>query len=378
MKFIDLDRQYDRIKADMDSRIQSVIDKKDFIMGSAVSELEERLANKVGRKYCLTCASGTDALVIPLMAHELKRTDVVFVSSFTFFASAEAISLAGGTPVFVDSDNTYNMDPDNLEKAIEKVLDEGKLRPKGVIAVDIFGLSADYHRILPIAKKYNLFVLEDAAQGFGGSIDGVLNCKHGDVSATSFFPAKPLGCYGDGGAIFTDDDKLYELMHSIRVHGQGSSRYDNVRIGINGRLDTIQAAVLLAKLTIFDDEMERKNHIADQYTRRLKDAFVTPLIPSNCYSSYAQYTLQAKGEEERNCIVAGMKEVGIPVMIYYSVPMHMQTAFNYLGYEPEDLPVCYKFSKKVFSIPMHAYLTDEEIEQITDRLKQIVEPCGGV
>lgn len=372
MQFIDLNRQYDRIKEDMDSRIQAVIDRKSFIMGPEVNELEEKLAKKVGRKYCLGVSSGTDALVIPLMAYNLRPTDAVFVSSFTFFASAEAINTAGGTPVFVDSNDTYNMDPEKLEEAINKVIAEGKLTPRGVVPVDIFGLPADFSAILPIAEKYGLFVLEDAAQGFGGKLDGKWDCSFGDVSATSFFPAKPLGGYGDGGAVFTDDDELYKLMYSIRMHGQGSDRYDNVRMGVNGRLDTIQAAVLLAKLEVFDDEMKRKNEVAKKYTELLKDAFVTPYIPDNCFSSYAQYTIQAKNSEERELIISEMKKIDVPIMVYYPVPMHMQTAYKYLGYKPEDLPKCQKFAGRVFSLPMHAYLTDDEIKMITAKLREIV------
>lgn len=369
MQFIDLHRQYDKIKEDVDSRLKKVIDEKHFIMGPEIAELEEKLAKYTGRKYCLTCSSGTDALVIPLLAYELKETDAVFVSSFTFFASAESINIAGATPVFIDSDETYNMDPQKLQEAIKKTLDEGKLTPKVIIPVDIFGLPADYNRILPIAEKYGLFVLEDAAQGFGGMLDRKRACSFGDVSATSFFPAKPLGCYGDGGAIFTDDEQLYKKMHSIRVHGQGSSRYDNVRIGMNGRMDTIQAAVLLSKLEIFDEELKKKDEVAKLYTELLKDYFVTPVIPENCVSSYAQYTLLAKDEKQRDAIVEGMKQFDIPIMVYYAVPMHMQTAYRYLGYKVGGLPVCENFSKRVFSLPMHAYLTIQEITDITEKLK---------
>lgn len=370
MQFIDLQRQYDRIKEDMDRRIQKVIDEKRFIMGPEIAEIEEKLAKFVGRKYCLTCASGTDALVIPLLAYELNSEDAVFVASFTFFASAESVNIAGGTPVFVDSDETYNMDPVKLEEAIKKTLKEGKLKPKGIIAVDIFGLPANYDAIIPIAEKYGLFVLEDAAQGFGGELNGKRACSFGDVSATSFFPAKPLGCYGDGGAIFTDNDALYEKMHSIRVHGQGSSRYDNVRIGMNGRMDTIQAAVLLAKMEVFEDELKTKNQVAAKYTELLKDSFTTPVIPENAMSAYAQYTVLAKNQVQRDAIVEGMKNYDIPIMVYYAVPMHKQTAYKYLNYKDGDLPVCEDFSKRVFSLPMHAYLTDEEIKDIAEKIKQ--------
>lgn len=371
MQFIDLNRQYHRIKEDVDRRIQCVLDNNNYIMGSEVIELEKKLADFTGRKYCLSCSSGTDALVIPLLAYDLKKKDAVFVSSFTFFASAESVNIAGGTPVFVDSDETYNMNPQKLEEAIVKTLEEGTLKPRGIIAVDIFGLPCDYNKITAIAEKYNLFLLEDAAQGFGGRFNGKRTCSFGDVSATSFFPAKPLGCYGDGGAIFTDDDALYEKMYSIRVHGQGSSRYDNVRIGLNGRLDTIQAAVLLSKLEVFESEMEKKNQIASKYTESLRDTFLTPVIPDNCFSVYAQYTLQANNEKEREKIVVEMKKCGIPIMVYYAVPMHMQTAYKYLDYKPEDLPVCYEFSKRVFSVPMHAYLTEDEILFIVEKLKEI-------
>ena len=371
MQFIDLNRQYHRIKEDVDRRIQCVLDNNNYIMGSEVIELEKKLADFTGRKYCLSCSSGTDALVIPLLAYDLKKKDAVFVSSFTFFASAESVNIAGGTPVFVDSDDTYNMNPEKLEDAIVNTLKEGKLKPKGIIAVDIFGLPCDYEKIVSVAEKYNLFLLEDAAQGFGAKFNGKRTCGFGDVSATSFFPAKPLGCYGDGGAIFTDDDTLYEKMYSIRVHGQGSNRYDNVRIGMNGRLDTIQAAVLLAKLEVFESEMEKKNQIASQYTELLKDTFVTPVIPDNCFSVYAQYTLLAQDEQERENIISEMKLSNVPIMVYYPVPMHMQTAYNYLGYKPEDLPVCYEYSKRVFSIPMHAYLTEEEVVFIVEKLKAI-------
>lgn len=372
MEFIDLHRQYDLIKDDMDKRLSKVINEKHFIMGPEVEELERKLAEFVGRKYCLSCSSGTDALVIPLLAYDLKETDAVFVSSFTFFASAESVNIAGGTPVFVDSDETYNLNPIELERVIERTIKEGKLTPKGIVAVDIFGLPANFEEINKIAKKYDLFVLEDAAQGFGGSYKGKRICSFGDVSATSFFPAKPLGCYGDGGAIFTDDDDLYHLMHSIRVHGQGSSRYDNVRIGMNGRLDTIQAAVLLSKLTVFEDEIAKKQEVAKKYTELLNGVFETPIIPDDCVSAFAQYTVMAKDSEERDIIVEKMREYGIPIMVYYAVPMHMQTVYKYLGYEANDLPISNMFSGRVFSLPMHAYLTEEEIIDITNKLKGIV------
>ncbi len=372
MDFVDLGRQYNYIKKEIDKRIDNVINSRRFIMGPEIQELENKLSEFTGRKYVLTCASGTDALVIPLMAYELEKSDAVFVSSFTFYASAESINLAGGTPVFIDSDDTYNLSPAKLRKAIEKTISEGKLKPKGIVAVDIFGLTADFDEIKKIADEYNLFIIEDGAQSFGGSYKGKMNCSFGDVSATSFFPAKPLGCYGDGGAIFTDNEYLYKRMHSIRVHGQGSCRYDNVRMGINGRMDTIQAAVLLAKLTVFKDEIDKRQIVAQKYYQNLKNSFVVPKMSENRISAWAQFTLMAENEEERETIIEKMKEHNIPIMVYYPVPMHMQTAYKYLGYKPEDLPICADMSKRVFSVPMHPYLSDDEIDTICKELRLIV------
>lgn len=371
MDFIDLGRQYEVIKDRVDAGIRQVVESRRFIMGPEVLELEEKLAKFVGRKYCLTSSSGTDALQIPLMAYELSKEDVVFVPSFTFFASAESVNLAGATPVFVDIDSTFNMSVESLETEIKRVLSEGKLNPKGIIPVDLFGRSANYDAILPIAQKYNLFVLEDAAQGFGGNLHGKRNGAFGDVSATSFFPAKPLGCYGDGGAIFTDDEELYNKMKSIRVHGMGSDRYDNVRMGMNGRMDTIQAAVVLAKLDIFEDELDARQQVASWYSEELKDTFIVPETDPEYFSAWAQYTLLAKNTEERGRIVAGMKEKDIPVMIYYPIPLHEQTAYKNLGYGDVKLPYCSKVAKQVFSIPMHPYLKKDEVKYICESLKSI-------
>ena len=372
MDFIDLGRQYELIKDKVDSGIRSVIDSRHFIMGPEIAELEKRLAQFVGRKYCLTCGSGTEALQIPLMAYGLQKTDAVFVPSFTFFASAESVNLIGATPVFVDIDSTFNMDINSLETEIKRILNEGKLTPKGIIPVDLFGRSANYDKILPFAEKYGLFVLEDAAQGFGGSLHGKRNGSFGDVSATSFFPAKPLGCYGDGGAIFTDDEDLYNTMKSIRVHGMGTDRYDNIRMGMNGRMDTIQAAVVLAKLDIFENELEARQKVAGWYTEELKDAFIVPETDPEYYSAWAQYTLLAKNEEERARIIGGMKEKNIPVMIYYPIPLHQQTAYKNLGYGDIKLPYCESVSQRVFSLPMHPYLKKEEVKLICDHLKSII------
>lgn len=373
MQFIDLGRQYESAKDAIDQAIRDVVENQHFIMGPQVKELEEKLAAYVGRKYCLTCSSGTSALYLPLVAYGLEPNDAVFVSSFTYFASAETIRLAGATPVFIDSDDTYLMDPAHLEKTIEKTLAEGKLRPRGIMTVDIFGLTCDYDRIQAIAEKYDLFLITDDAQGFGATYHGKQSCAFGDVSATSFFPAKPLGCYGDGGAVFTDDEELYHLMHSLRVHGHGESKYDNVRIGINARLDTIQAAVLLEKLKLLDGEIEKKNALRRHYDAVLGDTFETPIIPDGCKTSLAQYTILTKTPEERTMLLEEMPKHGVPVMVYYQIPMHEQKAFADLEYAPEDLPVCHDHSNRVLSLPMHAYMTEEEFEKITSTLLTLVQ-----
>ena len=373
MQFIDLKTQFERIQDDVTSRVGNVLESQRYIMGPEVAELEGELASYVGVSNVLGCSSGTDALLIPLMAFNLKEADAVFVPSFTFFASAEAITLAGGTPVFVDIDpRTFNISPESLSEAIEKTVEEGKLTPRGVIAVDLFGQPADYDAIGAITAKHGLFLLEDAAQGFGGVYKGRKAGSFGDVAATSFFPAKPLGCYGDGGAIFTDNDSLAEDMFSIRVHGQGGDKYDNVRMGINGRLDTIQAAILLSKLAIFDSEVEARNRVADRYTELLKDCFVTPYVADDCRSVWAQYTLLAKDEAQRNRIVDGMRECGLPIAVYYPIPIHLSTAYQSLGYKSGDLPICEDCAKRVFSLPMHPYLSDEDMDTIVAAVKELV------
>ena len=371
MNFIDLGRQYEVIKEKIDTGIMNVVESQHFIMGNEITELEAALADFTGRKYCLTCGSGTEALQIPLMAYNLEKTDAVFVPSFTFFASAESINLAGGTPVFVDSDRTFNMDPESLKREIGRVKKEGKLNPRGLVVVDLFGRSANYDKILPIAEANDLFVLEDAAQGFGGSLHGKRNGAFGDVAATSFFPAKPLGCYGDGGAIFTDNEELYNIMHSIRVHGHGSDKYDNIRLGINGRMDTIQAAVVLAKLTVFEDELQARQKVADWYEKYLNSSFELPTRDSEYFSAWAQFTVLAKDTAERDKIVAGMKEKNIPVMIYYPVPLRQQTAYKNLGYRDISLPYCESVSKRCFSLPMHPYLKEEEVKDICEALNSL-------
>lgn len=374
MNFIDLNAQYQILKDDISKRINRVLDSGAYIMGSEIKELESQLAQYCGTKYCVSCSNGTDALLIPLMAWNIGRGDAVFTSPFTFIATAEVIQLLGATPIFVDIDKeTYNIDVDLLEKAIQKVLEEGKLNPKAIIPVDLFGICADYDKINTIAKKYNLLVLEDAAQSFGATYNSKKSCSFGDCAATSFYPAKPLGCYGDGGAIFTNNDELYEKLISIRVHGQGDDKYNNVRIGINGRLDTIQAAILLSKLSIFDKEIAERNRVANRYTNNLKNILKTPIIFENYSSVWAQYSVLAKSNEERTKIMDLLKEQKIPTVIYYPKPLHLQTAFENLNYNFGDFPISENISSRIFSLPMHPYLSDNEVDKISNAIIEILK-----
>ena len=370
----------------MDKAILDAVASGAYIMGKPVKELEAQLAEYVGVKHCLTCANGTDALTLALKAWGIGPGDAVFVPDFTFFSSAEVVPLEGATPVFVDvCEDTFNIDATDLQRAVEQVLAEGRLRPRVVVAVDLFGLPADYKAIRQVADKYGLFILEDGAQGFGGSIDGKRACSFGDIATTSFFPAKPVGCYGDGGAVFTDNDEWAALIESYRVHGKGTFKYDNVRIGMNSRLDTVQAAVLQVKLKAFADyELDAVNAAADKYTALLKDVVDTPVIPQGFRSSWAQYTIRLKDEAQRDALQASLKAAGIPSMVYYPKPMHLQTAFvdPYVGLwppqddkvsfraEPRNLcPVATSLCGRVLSLPMHPYITDEEINTVCGAVK---------
>ncbi|MEO2268662.1 DegT/DnrJ/EryC1/StrS family aminotransferase [Pseudoalteromonas sp. YIC-656] len=354
MQFIDLQAQYQHLKSKIDKRISDVLEHGQYIMGPEVAELERELAAYVGVKHAVTCANGTDALTLALMVLDVQEGDAVFCPTFTFFATAEVIAFAGATPVFVESnESTFNICPLDLEKQIQKVREEGRLTPKAIISVDLFGLPANYPELQKIAKKYDLKLIEDAAQGFGGEIESQRAGSFGDLATTSFFPAKPLGCYGDGGAIFTDNDEYAELLRSYRVHGKGVDKYDNVRIGMNSRLDTIQAAILLEKLAEFPSELQKRNKIADQYETELADRFITPRVPEGYLSSWAQYTLRSENRDE---VMAEYKSQGVPTMIYYGTCMHQQTAFSYLGYKEGDFPVAEKLAKTVFSLPMHPYM----------------------
>lgn len=374
MEFIDLKVQYQALKKDIDEGITDVLNCGNYILGEPVKNLEKELAEYVGVKYCATCANGTDALQIALMVFDIQKGDAVFVPAFTFYSTAEVVSLVGATPIFVDVDErTFNLDIKKLEKAIEQVIQEGKLKPKAVIPVDLFGQPANFDEIAKIAQKYNLKVIEDGAQGFGGEIRKKKACSFGDISTTSFFPAKPLGCYGDGGAIFTDDEKLYELILSIRVHGKGEFKYDNVRLGLNSRLDTLQAAILLPKLKAFQEyELEKRNQFANVYTEKLKDYVKTPIMPEGFLSSWAQYTILLESQEQRDFLQVKLREADIPSMIYYPKPLHKQVVYKDYNFNLEDLKVSENLSQKVLSLPMHPYLTEELVKHICDKVIQMI------
>ncbi len=367
MEFRDLAAQYRTLQPQMDAAIGAVCAKANFIRGKEVVELEEQLANYVGAKHCITCADGTDALTLALMAWNIGPGDAVFVPDFTFFASGETASLEGATAIFVDvSADTFNMDAASLEQAVETVLREGELTPRVVVPVDLFGLPAEHDAIRAVARKYNLLVLEDGAQGFGGTLGGRRVCSFGDISTTSFFPAKPLGCYGDGGAIFTDNDDWAALIRSLALHGRGTHKYDNVRIGMNSRLDTLQAAVLQVKLSVFDAEVKAVNELAAYYTEALKDLVITPPTPTGATSSWAQYTLRLPDKRTRDALAAALNEAGIPTMIYFPIPMHRQAAYTGTRSAQADTPVTAQLCDTVMSLPMHPYLSQGDRKKVTD------------
>lgn len=375
MEYIDLKKQYSVLKDKIDKNIEKVLMDSHYIMGEEVALLEKRLAEYVGVKHCVTCANGTDALSIALMVMGIKEGDAVFVPSFTFFSTSEVVSLHGATPIFVDSSpRTFNIDPDKLESAILKAKKETNLNLKAIIPVDLFGLPADFKRIRDIANKYNLLIIEDGAQGFGGSLDGKKACSFGDIATTSFFPAKPLGCYGDGGAIFTDNDDYYDLICSIRIHGKGEFKYDNVRIGLNSRLDTLQAGILLPKLEAFEEyELDERNKFAHLYTEKLKHYVKTPFIDNGYVSSWAQYTLILDNEEERDFVQKRLKEKGIPTMVYYCKPLHKQTVYKDYDFNLSELTVSESLAKTVLSLPMHPYMNGEQINDISNAVIESIE-----
>jgi dTDP-4-amino-4,6-dideoxygalactose transaminase len=376
MPFVDLARQQHRILPDLERRIFTVLRHGQYILGPEIEELERKLAVCAGVKHAISCASGTDALLLALMAYGVGPGDAVFTSPFTFISTAEVISLLGATPVFADiHPRTFNMDPGCLEAAIRACRENNpgiyplpaasmnsstRLEPKGIIPVDLFGLPADYDRVNAVAAEHGLFVIEDAAQSFGAEYHGRRAGSLGDIGCTSFFPAKPLGCYGDGGALFTEKADLAERMLSMRVHGKGKDKYDNERIGLNGRMDTLQAALLLPKLAIFPEELAARNRVADRYTELLSknESLQTPWIPSGLKSAWAQYSILT---DRREAIQSALGAKGIPTAVYYPKPLHLQTAYASLGYRQGAFPVSESAARRIVSLPMHPYLTDDQI-----------------
>lgn len=382
MQFRDLPKQYEMLKAEIDAAMLSVASSAQFISGPKVKELEKVLAEYAGVKHCITCANGTDAITIAMRAWGIGKGDAVFVPDFTFFSSGECPADEGATPFFVDVDQrTFNLDPIKLEEAVRKVTAEGKYKAKAVVAVDLFGLPADYPAIRAVCDKYSLLLLEDGAQGFGGSMNGKMACSFGNISTTSFFPAKPLGCYGDGGAIFTDSDEWADLIRSICVHGKDTSnpndpnaKYNNIRLGKNSRLDTLQAAILLPKFKAFVDyELDSIIQVAGWYTEGLKDTkLVLPSVAEGFCSSWAQYTVQLPEGVDRKAVQAKLKEKGIPSMVYYAKPMHLQGAFAGTDSATAYCPVTEKLCATVLSLPIDPYKTKEDISFVVDELKKAV------
>ena len=380
MQFRDLPKQYEVLKSQIDAAIFEVAASARFISGPQVKELEQILANYVGVKHCITCANGTDAITIAMRVWGVGKGDAVFVPDFTFFSSGECPADEGATPIYVDVDQrTYNIDPVKLEEAVKKIIADGKYIAKAVVAVDLFGQPADYSKIKAICDKYGLLLLEDAAQGFGGSINGKRAGAFGDISTTSFFPAKPLGCYGDGGAIFTDNDEWADLIRSICVHGKDTSnpddpnaKYNNIRLGKNSRLDTLQAAILLPKFRAFVDyELDDVNKVADWYTEGLKDSgLVLPVIADGFYSSWAQYTVQLPEGIDRMVLQKRLKAAEIPTMVYYPKPMHTHGAFKGTESAAADAPVAKQLCKTVLSLPLDPYKTREDIDLVVAEIKK--------
>ena len=372
MQFIDLNAQQSLIREKVDQRIKKILDHGKYIMGPEVFELEEKLADYVGVRHCISCSSGTDALLMPLMAMNIGPGDAVITTPFTYIATAEVISLVGATPVFCDIyDKTYNINADLLSNSLEEAYSKD-LKPKAIMPVDLFGLPARYRLIEKFAKDNNLYIIEDAAQGFGGKINGKKACSFGDVAGTSFFPAKPLGCYGDGGAIFTNNDELASKLRSIRVHGGGKDKYENERIGINGRLDSIQAAVVLEKIEIFDNELKLRNEVANYYTQNINKKFISPYIPDKYFSSWAQYSILIPKDLKKDEIMKKLSVKDIPTMVYYKIPVHLQKGYLKYGYKRGDFQISEETSEKIVSIPMYPYISRENQNIIINTLNSVV------
>jgi dTDP-4-amino-4,6-dideoxygalactose transaminase len=371
LPFIDLKSQFEAIREDLEPRMKKVLGSAAFIQGPEVKELEAELAGFVGVPECVSCANGTDALVLPLMAWGVGPGDAVFVPAFTFIATAEVASLRGAVPVFVDVDpETFNIDAADLDRKIEAVASAGTLRPRLAVTVDLFGLPADYRAVKAVCDRRGLPVLEDAAQGFGGARDGLRAGNFGTAAATSFFPAKPLGCYGDGGAVFTSDAELAGVLRSLRGHGAGADRYEHLLVGVNSRLDTLQAAVLLSKLKAFPAELQARDRAASRYSELIGDMCVTPKIPQGFFSSWAQYVVKLPAGTDRDAVIARMKDKGVPAMIYYPRPLHLQPAYLHLGGRRGDCPVSERLCGEVLALPMHPYLDEATQERVVGTLRE--------
>lgn len=370
LPFIDLHTQQRRIYPQLMERLQRVLAHGRYILGPEVRELEEKLAAYVGVKHAISCASGTDALLMALMAYGVGPGDAVFIPAFTFIAAAEVVQLLGATPVLVDVDpRTCNLSLTGLEEAIrclKKLNGPWRLAPKGIIAVDLYGQPADYDELNALAREYGCFVLEDAAQSFGAIYHGRRAGSLAEIGATSFYPTKPLGAYGDAGGLFTDRDDLAQVLRSIRMHGEGTHPYDHVRLGLNGRLDTLQAAVLLVKLEIFDEEVAARQEVAARYLEKLAGVVETPYVAPDCTSAWAQFSVQS---DDRAGLLQRLQEAGIPTAIHYPLPIHQQPAFAHLGYRLGQFPVSERLARRIFSLPMHPYLTPADQDRIVAALR---------
>jgi dTDP-4-amino-4,6-dideoxygalactose transaminase len=370
MQFIDLGAQRERIREKLRVAMESVVDDGRYILGPQVAEFERKIAAYVGTKHAVACANGTDALLLPLLASGIGPGDAVFVPSFTFAATAEVVALAKAVPVFIDIDpDSYNIDIASLEAAIAMIKAEGKLKPRAIIPVDLFGLGADYEAIAAIAERENLLVIEDAAQAIGGSVDGKMCGSFGKVGSTSFYPAKPLGCYGDGGAMFTDDDEFAERLRSFAFHGKGETQYDNIHVGLNSRLDTLQAAILIEKLAILEDEMEARQKVAQRYRDGLHNVVKVAQVPEGSRSAWAQYAIETP---HRDALKAHLQEQGIPTVIYYVKPLHQQVAYAQYPLAPGGLPVSEALPARILCLPMHPYLTTQDQDRIIAAISDFV------
>ncbi len=372
MQFIDLKAQYATLKVEINNKIQDALDNGQYIMGKHVMELEDQLAKYIDVKHCITCANGTDALQMAFMYYKIGMGDAIFCPDITFIASVEPACMLGATPVFCNIDkDTYNLCPESLERRIIEVKEKGLHMPKAVVAVDFLGNPAAYNEINTICEKHKLILIEDAAQGFGAEYNGKKCGSFGDVATTSFFPAKPLGCYGDGGAIFTDNDEIADVLRSIRVHGKGASKYDNIRVGVNSRLDTIQAAILQVKLQAFIDfEFEARQKVAMRYNEAFKDKFKTPYVSDNCKSVYAQYALLCNNKEQRDALIDRLNANSIPNMVYYPTPQHKLKVYEDNIYNNAEFSVSDDYCDRTISLPMHPYLNVKEQDVIIGEINE--------